>query len=46
MAGPPDNEDSANGNRDDPVFMEVNEGSSNLQDSEQNTSEFIVHTCF
>lgn len=40
MAGPPDSEDPFDGNRDDPVFMDTNEGASNTQDSDQNSSKY------
>lgn len=42
MAGPPDTaEEPFDGNRgDDPVFMDVNEGASSSQDSDQNPSKY------
>jgi len=40
VAGPPDPEDPFDGNRDDPVFMETNEGASCSQDSDQNSSKY------
>jgi len=40
VAGPPDSEDPfAEGNRDDPVFMDTNEGASSSQDSD-NSSKY------
>lgn len=49
MAGPPDSaEEPFDGNRgDDPVFMDVNEGASSSQDSDQNSSKYheIQYTC-
>lgn len=40
MAGPPDTDDGAHGHRDDPVFMELNEGATGSQDFDQNTSKY------
>ncbi|XP_025190950.1 calcium/calmodulin-dependent 3',5'-cyclic nucleotide phosphodiesterase 1-like isoform X2 [Melanaphis sacchari] len=39
VAGPPDSEDPFDGNRDDPVFMDTNEGTSSTQDSDQNSRQ-------
>lgn len=40
VAGPPDTEDPFDGNRDDPVFMDTNEGASSSQDSDQSSSKY------
>ncbi|XP_060856383.1 dual specificity calcium/calmodulin-dependent 3',5'-cyclic nucleotide phosphodiesterase 1-like isoform X2 [Metopolophium dirhodum] len=39
VAGPPDTEDPFEGNRDDPVFMDTNEGASSSQDSDQSSRQ-------
>ncbi|XP_026816412.1 calcium/calmodulin-dependent 3',5'-cyclic nucleotide phosphodiesterase 1-like isoform X2 [Rhopalosiphum maidis] len=39
VAGPPDSEDPFDGNRDDPVFMDTNEGASSTQDTDQNSRQ-------
>ncbi|XP_029342841.1 probable 3',5'-cyclic phosphodiesterase pde-1 isoform X7 [Acyrthosiphon pisum] len=39
VAGPPDTDDPFDGNRDDPVFMDTNEGASSSQDSDQSSRQ-------
>jgi len=40
VAGPPDTDDPFDGNRDDPIFMDTNEGASSSQDSDQSSSKY------